>query len=113
MKGLEVLLSDRSADILDRGMTSIKKSLHRMVQKGTMPDEAAREAIGRVKTVVELEVCFFVGGAFAAAAARGASVAGVQQQRVPPAHPKHTQPHTHTTNTTNSRCATSTLSSRR
>jgi hypothetical protein len=57
MKGLEVLLSDRSADILERGMTSIKKSLHRMVQKGAMPDEAAREALGKVKTVVELEVC--------------------------------------------------------
>lgn len=54
-KGLDVLINDRSADLLDRSMQSIRKSLQRLTQKGSLSKETADEALGRIRTETSLE----------------------------------------------------------
>jgi 3-hydroxybutyryl-CoA dehydrogenase len=55
-KGLDVLINDRSSDLLDRSMQSIRKSLQRLTQKGTISKVTADEALGRIRTETSLEV---------------------------------------------------------
>lgn len=55
-KGLEVVLNDRSKDILDRGIQTIKASLKRIVRKGQLAEDAATEAVGRIRFDTSMEV---------------------------------------------------------
>lgn len=55
-KGLDVLLMDRSKELLDHGLTGIKKSLRRLNEKGSITKEAASEALGRISTETTLDV---------------------------------------------------------
>lgn len=55
-KGLDVLINDRSQDLLDRSIQSIRKSLQRLTQKGSMDKTTAEEALGRIKTETNLDV---------------------------------------------------------
>lgn len=55
-KGLDVLINDRSADLLDRSIQSIRKSLQRLTQKGSLSKATADEALGRIRTETSLEV---------------------------------------------------------
>lgn len=54
-KGLDVVISDRSADVLDRGIASIKKQLKRLVRKGEIAEGIASEIAGRVRPETALE----------------------------------------------------------
>jgi hypothetical protein len=55
-KGLEVLVHDRSKELLEHGLTNIKRSLKRLTHKGQMSQPEADEALGRIKTDTSLEV---------------------------------------------------------
>eukprot|EP00882_Tetradesmus_deserticola_P001208 GHRQ01001306.1.p1 GENE.GHRQ01001306.1~~GHRQ01001306.1.p1 ORF type:complete len:300 (+),score=105.45 GHRQ01001306.1:336-1235(+) len=54
-KGLDVLINDRSQDLLDKSMQSIRKSLQRLMQKGSLSKSTADEALGRIRTETSLE----------------------------------------------------------
>ncbi|GBF96274.1 hypothetical protein Rsub_09069 [Raphidocelis subcapitata] len=54
-KGLDVVISDRSTEVLDRGIASIKKQLKRLVRKGEMAEGVASEIVGRVRPETALE----------------------------------------------------------
>jgi 3-hydroxybutyryl-CoA dehydrogenase len=56
VRGLDVVLSDRTKDLLDFSMASVKKALQRQVNKGSLPAEAAKEALERIRTETSLEV---------------------------------------------------------
>lgn len=47
---------DRSKELLDHGLTGIKKSLRRLNEKGSITKEAASEALGRISTETTLDV---------------------------------------------------------
>ncbi len=53
--GFKVILSDISADLLERGTGNISKSLDRFVKKETITEEQKREILGRIETTTELE----------------------------------------------------------
>ncbi len=55
MHGHEVTMVDVSADALERGLTAVKGSLARMVKKGTVTDEAAQAAAGRIAVATTVE----------------------------------------------------------
>lgn len=54
-KGLQVIISDRSQVILDHCMASVRKSLNRMVNKGTLPEETAAGALANIRLSTGLE----------------------------------------------------------
>ncbi len=53
--GFKVILSDISADLLERGTGNISKSLDRFVKKETITEEQKREILRRIETTTELE----------------------------------------------------------
>ena len=53
--GFKVILSDISADLLERGTGNISKSLDRFVKKETITEEQKGEILGRIETTTELE----------------------------------------------------------
>jgi 3-hydroxybutyryl-CoA dehydrogenase len=54
-RGMQVILSDRTRDALDHGLSAIKRSLGRFVKKGSMSAEQASEAAGRIRLEAGLE----------------------------------------------------------
>lgn len=52
--GFEVIVSDISSDILEKGVANIGKSLDRFVKKETITEEQKNETLGRIKTSTEL-----------------------------------------------------------
>jgi 3-hydroxybutyryl-CoA dehydrogenase len=55
-KGLEVIITDRAHDLLERSVVSIRKQLNRLVQKGQLPADAAKESMERIRTESKLDV---------------------------------------------------------
>lgn len=53
--GYDVVLRDIGEDAIARGLGGIKKSYDRFVQKGTLSEEDAAAALGRITTTTELE----------------------------------------------------------
>lgn len=53
--GFNVVMSDVSADFVDRGVANISKSLDRFVKKETMTEDQKGEVLGRIKTSTELD----------------------------------------------------------
>jgi 3-hydroxybutyryl-CoA dehydrogenase len=53
--GFEVMLSDVSTELLERGMANIGKSLDRFVKKETLTEEGKEDILGRINTTTELE----------------------------------------------------------
>lgn len=47
---------DRSHELLERGITGIKKSLRRLNEKGSITKEAADETLGRISSETTLDV---------------------------------------------------------
>lgn len=56
-KGLQVILNDRTDELIEKGLSTIKKSLERFVRKGLMNDGAASQAIEKIKLSTNLETC--------------------------------------------------------
>lgn len=54
-RGLQVILSDRTKDALEHGLSSIRRSLGRFVKKGAMSAEQAAETVGRIRLEPGLE----------------------------------------------------------
>lgn len=54
-KGLDVIISDRSSELLERGIGSIKRQLKRLVRKGEMAEGVAAEISARVRPEQQLE----------------------------------------------------------
>lgn len=54
-RGLEVILSDRSPEFLERGVASIRKSVQRLVNKGQLPQDAAADALAKIRTETSLQ----------------------------------------------------------
>ncbi|HWP42741.1 MAG TPA: 3-hydroxybutyryl-CoA dehydrogenase [Blastocatellia bacterium] len=52
--GLEVIMRDMTDGLLERGLSTIDKSLSRDVDKQRLTDEAKREIVGRIRPTVEL-----------------------------------------------------------
>jgi 3-hydroxybutyryl-CoA dehydrogenase len=52
--GFDVVMCDVSADVLDRGVTGIAKSLDRFVKKETISEEQKADYLGRIKTSTSL-----------------------------------------------------------
>ena len=53
--GFEVIICDVNAELLERGLANIGKSLNRFVKKETMTEEQKSEVLGRIKTTSSLE----------------------------------------------------------
>ncbi len=53
--GFEVIICDVNAELLERGLANIGKSLDRFVKKETMTEEQKSEVLGRIKTTSSLE----------------------------------------------------------
>jgi 3-hydroxybutyryl-CoA dehydrogenase len=53
--GFDVVLCDIDVELLERGISNISKSLDRFVKKETMTEEQKAEALGRIKTTMELD----------------------------------------------------------
>lgn len=53
--GFEVMLSDVSTELLERGMANIGKSLDRFVKKETLTEEGKEDILGRINTTTELD----------------------------------------------------------
>src|SRR5690606_35856247 len=51
----KVILSDISADLLERGTGNISKSLDRFVKKETITEEQKAEILGRIETTTEID----------------------------------------------------------
>lgn len=61
--GFDVIMCDVNADVVERGLTNIGKSLDRFVKKETMTEEQKAETLGRVKTTTvlgDMENCTLV-----------------------------------------------------
>jgi 3-hydroxybutyryl-CoA dehydrogenase len=56
VRGLDVVLSDRTKDLLDFSLASVRKALQRQVNKGSLPADAAKEALERIRIETSLEV---------------------------------------------------------
>jgi 3-hydroxybutyryl-CoA dehydrogenase len=52
--GFEVVMSDISDDLLERGLANISKSLDRFVKKETMTEDQKNDVLGRIKTTTDL-----------------------------------------------------------
>ncbi len=55
MSGLEVIMNDISEAFVQRGLTTITKSLDRAVGKGKLADDEKDAVLGRIKTSVDLK----------------------------------------------------------
>jgi 3-hydroxybutyryl-CoA dehydrogenase len=55
-KGLQVILADRSAELVAKGVGHIEKALSNIVKKGTMTQGDADDARGRITSMTGLEV---------------------------------------------------------
>jgi 3-hydroxybutyryl-CoA dehydrogenase len=55
-KGMDVVLCDRNHEVLERGITTIRKSLSRFVRKGTLAEEDSASALSRITTCTSLDV---------------------------------------------------------
>ncbi len=53
--GFSVIMVDVEQEFLDKGMSSIRHSLERLVGKGRMSDEESTEAQSRISTAIGLE----------------------------------------------------------
>ncbi len=53
--GFDVVMCDVSADLVERGVANISKSLDRFVKKETITEEQKGEILGRIKPTTELE----------------------------------------------------------
>src|SRR5687768_1497523 len=53
--GFDVVMSDISTDLLERGVANIGKSLDRFVKKETMTEDQKNEVLGRIKTSALLD----------------------------------------------------------
>ncbi len=51
----DVVICDISAEVLERGVANITKSLDRFVKKQTMTEEQKREVLGRINTTTDLK----------------------------------------------------------
>ena len=51
-----MILSDRKFDIIERGISQIKRSFDRQIKAGKLTNTGAEEALGRIETAVSLEV---------------------------------------------------------
>ena len=54
-KEFEVILSDITEDLVQKGKTAISKNLHRLVEKGKMDDSKQEEILGRIQTTSRIE----------------------------------------------------------
>lgn len=55
-KGLEVLINDRSQELLDKSVQSIRKSLQRLTQKGQLSKQNADDALSKIRTDTSIDV---------------------------------------------------------
>ncbi|MEO0068788.1 MAG: 3-hydroxybutyryl-CoA dehydrogenase [candidate division WOR-3 bacterium] len=55
--GYDVVLVDVEQRFLDKGMTNIKRSLDKMVEKGKLAAEASGQVLGRISPKLEVEAC--------------------------------------------------------
>lgn len=55
MSGLEVIMSDIAAEFVERGLETIRKNLHRGVEKGKMTVEAMNAVLGRITGSVDIK----------------------------------------------------------
>jgi 3-hydroxybutyryl-CoA dehydrogenase len=53
--GFDVVMSDISTDLLERGVANIGKSLDRFVKKETMTEDQKNQVLGRIKTSTSLD----------------------------------------------------------
>lgn len=53
--GFSVVMSDISADLVQRGVANISKSLDRFVKKETITEEQKHEVVGRIETTTDLD----------------------------------------------------------
>lgn len=53
--GFGVVMCDVSADLVERGIANIGKSLDRFVKKETLPEDQKAEILGRIRTSTDLE----------------------------------------------------------
>jgi 3-hydroxybutyryl-CoA dehydrogenase len=53
--GLDVVMCDVSTEFVERGLSSISKSLDRFVKKETITEDQKKEILGRVKTTTNLD----------------------------------------------------------
>lgn len=54
-RGLQVLLNDRNQETLERGIGYIKKSIEKIVKKGSLSDVDATSALSRIHTTTAIE----------------------------------------------------------
>jgi len=52
--GIEVTLSDIKQELLDRALTTIAANMDRQVKKGTLSEEARKQALGLIRTSTDL-----------------------------------------------------------
>jgi hypothetical protein len=55
-KGMDVVLCDRNHEVLEHGITTIRKSLARFVRKGTMAQDDSASTLSRITTCTSLDV---------------------------------------------------------
>lgn len=55
-RGLQVILSDRKYDIIEKGLGHMQRAFEKKIKEGRMTQADAHSAIGRVETAVSLEV---------------------------------------------------------
>ncbi len=55
--GYDVVLVDVEQRFLDKGMTNIKRSLDKLVEKGKLAAEASGQVLGRISPKLEVEAC--------------------------------------------------------
>ncbi len=53
--GFPTVVREVSADLLDKGLASIEKSLKKLAEKGTLSADRAAEALGRLKPTLKLD----------------------------------------------------------
>lgn len=54
-RGLQVILSDRKFDIIERGLGVMHRSLEKQIKQGKITEEEATATLGRIETAVSLE----------------------------------------------------------
>lgn len=55
-KGMDVVLCDRNHEVLEHGITTIRKSLARFVRKGTLAEDDSASTLSRITTCTSLDV---------------------------------------------------------
>lgn len=54
-KGIDVVMCDIQAEVVERGVENISKSLDRFIKKETLTEDGKSEILGRIKTTTDLE----------------------------------------------------------